>query len=658
MIKRFLCFVCILFISSAYSQVIPSGDFAKDYEYLSVKLSPDGSKLGVVMKIDGKRRLATLNVSNFETLGGIDFGDRGEVGNFHWVNNERLVIELWQRKSWLEQGENLGELFAINYDGSNSDLIYGYRAGEERRSSRIKKKEATRGWAEIVNVLPNDEKHILISSTSMTDRFGYQPNVASIEDFGNYPTVHKLNVYTGKLYRASARAPVPFTQFITTKDGELAFAIGTDEKSYNRSYRYIDREWVEMTDEIGSAFLPLVLDDSGDQLLFIDNLNQDKAGLYSLDLKSGKRSTIYVDENVDIEQVNFNADRSSAYAVRIDDGFPTYVMFNDSGKEAALFKAFLATFPGYKINVVSRSEDLSKSILHISNDVDPGSYYLFDSAENKLQFLFANLSNLDAKKMAQSTPISFSSFDGTKVHGYITYPINMDNKQKVPLVTLVHGGPHGIRDYWAFDREVQMLAAQGYAVLRVNYRGSGGYGAKFLASGYKQWGGAIQKDIIAGTQWALEQGKIDAAKVCIMGASFGGYSAVMAATLAPDLFKCAVANAGAYDLQMMLEQGDIPDLLYGSALLEHYIGSNEAKLVEFSPVHNVEKLKAKVFIAHGERDKRVPFAQAQGLKKALDKHNKPYVWFTKRTESHGFFDQGNRKDYYEQVSKFLATHLQ
>ena len=645
MIKIPLFIFCLFFTTFTYSETIPAGDFAKDYSYIDAKLSPDGNKLAVILKIEGSRRLIVFNAANFKTVGGVNFGARGEVGDFFWVNDERLVLELWQRKPWLEEGENYGELFAVNYDGSGSELIYGYRAGEMQTGSRIGKKKATEGWASIINMLEDDENNILIASTPMTD------------DQGGLATVHKLNVKTGKLGRMLTRAPTPFAKFVAKANGELAFVVGLDDQQNKKFYRFVDGEWLELSNQVGNDFRPLALDDSGKQLFFIDDLNEDKSGLYSLNLETGTRAKVYSDEIVDIGGVNFSSDGSSVYALRIDDGYPTYVMFNDSGEEANLFKSFLATFAGYKVSIRSRSADRKKSILYVSNDIDAGSFYMFDSDKNNLQFLFANLSHLDANKMAQSTPVSFASFDEKTIHAYISYPMNMAKDQKVPLVTLVHGGPHGVRDYWTFDRESQMLTAQGYAVLRVNYRGSGGYGSEYLRSGYRQWGNAIQKDIIAGTEWAIQQGKIDASKICIMGASFGGYSAVMAATLAPDLFSCVVANAGVYDLQMMHNEGDIPDLLYGRSYLNRAIGSDIEELRKFSPVNNVSKLKADVFIAHGKKDRRVPFEHAEALKEALDEHNKEYEWFVKSTESHGFFDESNRKEYFENVAAFLNKHL-
>jgi dipeptidyl aminopeptidase/acylaminoacyl peptidase len=163
---------------------------------------------------------------------------------------------------------------------------------------------------------------------------------------------------------------------------------------------------------------------------------------------------------------------------------------------------------------------------------------------------------------------------------YITYPTGVDETVAVPLVTLVHGGPNA-RDYWKFDPELQLLASQGYAVLRVNYRGSTGYGRKHMSGSEKQWGARVQQDIIEATQWVIQQGGIQQDKVCIMGGSFGGYSAVQSATLAPDLFKCVVAVAGVYDLEMMFDEGDIPRIIYGKEFLIKQLGTDRALMRKY-----------------------------------------------------------------------------
>ncbi len=299
--------------------------------------------------------------------------------------------------------------------------------------------------------------------------------------------------------------------------------------------------------------------------------------------------------------------------MRIDHTYPEYLIFNKQEEEAAIFRSLLATFAGLKVDITSSTKDGSKWIVNVSSDTSPGAYYLFDRNTNKIRFLFSTFNGVDEEHMSAMQPVSIAASDGMTIPGYLTLP--KAGPSPAPLVTLVHGGPHGVRDYWGFDREVQMLASQGYAVLQVNYRGSDGYGREFKQAGMKRWGDRIQQDIIEMTQWAMAQPEIDDNKACIMGASFGAYSALQSSILANDLFRCAIANAGIYDLSLLYEEGDVADLYFGEAYLESTIGLEPETLRDFSPVFNVDKLQAPVLIAHGELDRRAPFEHAEDLRK-------------------------------------------
>ncbi|MEW9797825.1 S9 family peptidase [Alteromonas sp. CYL-A6] len=641
--------VLFLFVSHCVNAdvALNPADLAKTSLYSEAKLSPDGKKLAVGVMVEGVRKLVIFDVNTFKNIGGVSLGDRNEVGNYYWATNERLVMEMLVRRPWKEEPEDYGELFAVDYDGGRPEIIYGARAGrdEMQTGSLTKKTVAEYGWGDIIHVLPDDPDHILISSTPMS------------EDHSNLPRVHRLNIYNGRMSRKITTAPIQDAAFITDRAGELKMATGEDENNQQRTYRYTGDTWEEVSADFGSRFSPLALNDDETRLYFLDNKDSDKLGLYTLDLTSGERKEIYTDKNVDISGINFTPDKSSVYALRVDDGYPSYMMFNDSGKEAGLFKALLSTFEGYRVSLTSSSDDGDKWIVYVSNDIDAGSFYLFDSKKQHLTQLFANLQHLDINLMAESVPVSFEARDGMMIHGYITYPVDMTETDKVPLVTLVHGGPHGQRDYWLFDREVQLLASQGYAVLRVNYRGSAGYGDNYQRAGYQHWGDTMQFDVIDGTRWAAAQPNIDADKVCIMGGSYGGYASVMSATLAPDLYKCVIANVGVYDLALMKRLGDIPDMLYGPAYLNKVLGDDDERLNAFSPVNRVSSLKAPVLIAHGKQDRRVPFEQAQRLEQALQAADKRYETFYKETESHGFRDEANRAAYYDRVASFLSAHL-
>jgi dipeptidyl aminopeptidase/acylaminoacyl peptidase len=644
---RCLSTLITLLVFSPLAFSITPAQLAAEDIYQGAKISPDGKKLGMIIVKDGRRKLAVVKSSDFRPIGGVDFGDKQEVGNFYWANNERLVIEVWVNEPWDDRARFYGELYAIDYNGKRGEMIYGSRAGASSVGSKIKKKVSIVGWAEVINLLPDDEDNILISS---------QPQSSNGDRIA---TVHKLDIYSGKLSGIVAGGPVPAASFIADNKGDVKIAYGLDRDFTRRIYKFDSksRDYSEIPNsDFGGGWRPSTIDQTGQYLFYIDDNEQDLEGLFKLNLETGEKTHIYTDDKVDITSINTTTDRSVAYAVRVDTDYPTYVMLDSENEEAKVFKSLLASFPGYAIQITSKSKDGNLWVIQASNDVSANAYYLYNRKKNKFSLLFANKADLNKQQLSQSIPISFPVSDGQTLHGYITYPAGIPETQSIPLVTLVHGGPH-LRDYWEFDPEVQLLTSQGYAVLRVNYRGSRGYGTKFYWASNKQWGDRVQQDIIEGTKWVIQQGGILQDKVCIMGASFGGYSAVQSATLAPDLFKCAVATAGVYDIEMMFEEGDVQGRLWGIASLEQHHGKDPELMRRYSPVNNLDKLKAKLLIAHGGQDVRVPIEHAEALMKKLDAKGVKYDTFIKDNENHGFHNEQNRTEYYQKVVAFLAKHL-
>jgi dipeptidyl aminopeptidase/acylaminoacyl peptidase len=245
--------------------------------------------------------------------------------------------------------------------------------------------------------------------------------------------------------------------------------------------------------------------------------------------------------------------------------------------------------------------------------------------------------------------------DGVKIRGYLTTP---NGKSKnLPMIVLVHGGPHGPFDDYDFNYETQLLASRGYAVLQVNYRGSGGRGREFMVSGYRRWGHEMQNDITDAVKWAIGFGVADRNRICIYGGSYGAYAALTGAYREPDMFKCAVGLSGIYDLPLMFNRGDIKDLKSGVRYLNDVLGSDEADLRERSPVYNAEKIKAAVFLIHGKEDERAPFEHAKRMREALQKAGNPPEWLSEGGEEHGIFNENHRARVYELMLQFFAKHI-
>ncbi|QOL26243.1 S9 family peptidase [Thalassotalea sp. LPB0316] len=622
--------------------------FANKWDYLfdsatyhSVKISPDGKHLAVAVNSEGKRALAFISRENMKMVGSAKLPGKNEVGEYFWANNERVVIKINQREPWQEQLVYYGELFAVDLDGSRGELIYGYRNFESSLGSRFKKKEGTMGWADVVDRLADEERHILIKSTPYDNQGDRMPGL------------YKLNIYNGKLKKLVMGSPVPYADYITNSNGDVKVVTGINKKFNREVHLRKGDSWQQVpTSNFGNKFWPLTLDESEENLFVIDNFNQDKAGLFKLNLASGTLKKIITDKKVDINHVKYTSDGHSIYALGVDDGFPSYYILNNELNEAKVFKGLIAAFPGQTVDITSKSENGEIYIVRVSSDIEAGQFYLYDLKKNKLKKLFKYYPKVKSKQLVYTDPFEFKSSDGLTISGYFT----QGKSKNAPLVVLVHGGPHS-RDYWEYSADVQYLALNGFSVMQVNFRGSAGFGHNFQAAGYENWGSLIQQDIFEAYQWAIKSGKAKAGKACIMGASFGAYSAVQSAINYPDTYQCAIGYAGVYDLQLLSEKGDIQRLGFGKAYIKETIGTDSARIAKMSPVHHAQQIKIPLMLAHGEEDQQVPYEHSLRLKASLDAANKPYEWHAFEKENHGFFDPDNKKQYMNHVLAFLKQHL-
>ena len=614
-------------------------------QYQNAKISPDGKYLAVSLLSQGKMALAFLERETMKTVGSAKFPGNHEVGRFYWVNDERVVIEMVVREPWLEQPQFYGQLFAINFDGRKGELIYGYQAGEMQTGSNIKKKKSIRGWGEIIDILPEDDEHILISSTPMS-------KTAEL-----FPTALKLNVYTGKVKKKLVRAPVANARFLTDNNGKIRAVSGIDKNYHSQLYLRQNDQW-KLVDHsiVGKSVYPLSVSASGKSLLTLDNKGQDLTGIFELNLNDLSYQHYFTDRAVDIKHVEMTTDGRSAYAIKIDETFPAYVILNKQAEEADTLKDLLKSFPYSEVTITSKTRNGNFYMVLVSSDIDPGTLYMFDKKHNKLSALFKMMPEVKTSDFVQVEPVKMTASDGQVLNGYFTAAKSADKNHIAPLVILVHGGPVA-RDYWQFSPQVQYLALNGYSVLQVNYRGSSGYGREFEIAGHQAWGTLIQQDIADAYQWLIKQNLAKAGNACIMGASFGAYSAIQSAVKFPDTYKCAIANAGIYDLELMFEEGDIQQRASGKSYLTRVLGTDKAQLKSMSPVHHVAGIKIPLLLAHGENDKRAPFEHARRLRSALDANNKPYQWFVIDKEGHGFYNPENQKAYMQEVINFLNKQL-
>ncbi|MFT7684815.1 MAG: dipeptidyl aminopeptidase/acylaminoacyl peptidase [Candidatus Azotimanducaceae bacterium] len=640
-------FFSLLLIASTSISAVSIDDLISDRKISTVKISPDGKTLSFRFLQDGVHGIGFLDRKANQITGRKALQAGHTVGNYVWANNERVVFEVMHTSETSKVPSFRGELFGHNIDGSQSKLIYGYRASE-KSVGRNTDQSRERSWGRIIDTLAKDKKHILISSQPWS------------QSGGKPATTAMLNIYNGKQKKnKGVRSKFAFANFLTDTKGNvrLVSSYREDSSVHLQTQPKIGSDWMEMpTEKFTNEFLALALSGDSESAYVLDVMDRDRLGLYRLSLDGKTFKHLYTNKEVDITQLSLTTDRHTVYAARIDAGEPSYTLFSKS-EEAGVFKQLLGSFPGNLVEITSKSRDGRFWVAFVYSDVNPGTYYLFDKKKLEVRHLFNSKPELSSADLAPTKAIKFTTFDGRSVSGFLTKGKSEKHQitKPAPLVVYVHGGPRA-RDYWGFDEGVQALATNGYSVLQINFRGSIGYGIDFRDAGNMHWGDDVQQDIISGTNWAIENKLASKGNICIMGASFGAYSALQSSILAPDLYNCAIGNAGIYDLTLMYTEGDVETNYGGVEFLEKAIGTDDDLLRKFSPVNNIEKLKTPVFIAHGKEDVRAPFIHAERLREALKTHNKPHEWFVKSNEGHGFYNGENQAQYLNAILAFLDKH--
>ncbi|MBB1507128.1 S9 family peptidase [Pseudoalteromonas sp. SG41-1] len=639
--------LCVVSFMSDANQSAPAvDDFSRSSEYSQVKISPNGSYLAVIMQPEGKKVLVILDAKKFTIHHAINFESNAQVGAYHWVRDDRVVVAKEYLRGWQDHPEYYGELYGVNADGSKAKYLVGY-LGEMQTGSRIKKATPLYGTSYLLDPLIHDEDKMLIVT---------YPWTSSSEP---HTVVYEVDIFSGKR-RKVTRSPSRMANFLTDHEGNVRVAVSSDD--YIKPTIHIREksggDW-QALNLAGLTYSDVELhafDSSGDAVYITASISGEAQGLYKLNLKTRAIDLIHKEEKVSPKQIWVDEASKELFAIETELGYPTYAFVDGQSDKSMRLKSLISALPGEQVQLVSSTEDGDTNIIYASNDRNPGQYYLFDAKSNNLRFLFASRSWIDAEQMAQTKPVSYTSRDGLTIYGYLTVPNNTIEKN-LPLVVMPHGGPHGPRDWWGFDPDAQLLASRGLAVLKVNFRGSGGFGRNFEHAGHRKWGAEIQFDIIDGVKYLVEQGTVNKNNICIMGASFGGYSALQSAILEPDMFKCAIGVVGVYDLPLMFKEGDVAERDSGQRYLQNVLGTDEAQLKAFSPSYNIDKLKAPVLIVHGGEDQRAPIEQAESLIAALKKAKHPYIYELLEDEGHGFYKQEHRTRYYQKVLTFLDQHL-
>ena len=634
--------------AAASAELQPVEHFLRKATFEDMKLSPDGKHLAVtVPQGDDQTVLAVIDRSSMKPTAVLGLRGKEHVDKFTWVSKDRLVVSVAKKEGMLDRPIPTGELFAVDADGKRSEMLFGYRlAASGSEASNIKKPTAERASAYLIDTLPEKKNQVLIA---------VHPWLTS--ERGTFSEARLMNVNTGRTTKV-ATSPVPFGTFLADREGHvrLSWPIASEREQQLYARSSDDDEWKLLHDESATSIRlwPIAFHEDNRRAYVVRMSTNAPDALHLLDTTNGKLTKVIGDARWDVEQPLFAAVRQDLYAMRLQADVPKLVFLDDASRQAKLSTAIAQAFPEQHAYFTSFTDDGALGLVHVYSDRNPGEFYLFELATMKATFIAASRQWVDPEAMASMRPIAVKARDGLMLEGYLILPRGK-NEKNLPLVVNPHGGPHGARDQWVFDEESQLLASRGYAVLKINFRGSGGYGDAFEKAGYRQWGGAMQDDVADAVRWVVAEGYADPERVCIYGASYGGYTALMNAARYPDLYACSVGYVGVYDLQLMYNDGDIKETLWGRSYLERVLGREG--LSAASPVNLADKITMPVMLIHGGEDFRVPPEHADRMRKALRKAGNDPEWLFERREGHGFYNMDNRVKLYTQLLAFLDKHI-
>lgn len=620
-LKGLLLLVSLLLGAQAAARQIPIEDFFKDAEFTAISLSPDGKHMAVTAPQSDRTVLAVLRVSDKGIVGKWDFGENRHFRQVLWANNDRLLFSITVKTGRYDFETSRGNMYASNIDGSKRIDIPN---GEYYR---------------VVSLTPEDPRTILVER-SLANAY-----------------LSTLDVYTGKVTTV-ATAPVERGTFLVDHESKPRFVHGAMNDGRNVTYRRDGDKWtlVHESERNGATYIPLGFAADNQHVYMAKGEQGRPETVVLLDMQTREEEQLSSNGTVSPSAYLWSSDRKTLLGVQYEDGIPYWDWVDTQHPETLVYAGLVKAFPGKAINFLRPSADGRYLAMRVYSDKQPSEAFLFDRQTKQATYLAGSMDWIKPEEMSPMKPISFKARDGLELHGYLTIPAGSDGKN-LPMIINPHGGPHGPRDEWGFNPEVQLLANRGFAVLQVNFRGSGGYGNAFEGKGYRKWGTTMQDDLTDAVKYVVAQGHADPNRVCIYGASYGGYAALMSAVREPDLYRCTVGYVGVYDLDAQ-HDADFAGQKFGQSYLKDVYPESKAERMEHSPAYGVARLKIPVMLVHGEKDVRVPIKNLHFLvEKMAAVGKKPEVVVIEPKEAHGFRDLKNNVNLYTKMLAFFDKYI-
>jgi dienelactone hydrolase len=613
------------------------------------RISPDGQE--VALRIGGRGKhyvLAVLHIATLQPTPVAAFQDQ-DVADFRWVGAHRLVMSVEPTlvgPGRIECGQGL---FAVDDDGQ------GFRKLVESCRSFVKEQSYGR------ETLPWNTWPIDLASPPDDDTvFAVQPQEFSQDKGLDYFHLLRVNTRTGR--DEELEVPLHSRHFVIDHSGRVRAATVIENNQARVLVLDPEGQWKEIDrydPYVSDGLEPQHIDREG-RLFLSGSRKRNTQALYVYDTKQGRLNETPILSSADFDvkpEVLANQDRVLGIRYETDSIETVWLDPGMRAVQAALDKRL----PG-RVNLIDLPRSAVPDTVLVTSFADrlPRAYYLYDAKADKLTLLGATHSRVDPRQMGKQLFVRYKARDGTSIPAYVTFPPGRERKG-LALVVLVHGGPFVRGVTWGWDPEAQFLASRGYAVLQPEYRGSTGFGYEHFHAGWKQWGGRMEEDVADGARWMVSEGLADSGRICIMGASYGGYASLIGLAKDAGLYRCGVAWAAVTDLRLLgsWAWGGGTDLYkrYGLPRLVGDEKEDAEMLRADSPVENAARIRAPLLLAHGTFDATVPIVHGERMRDLLREKNPAFEWIQYDDEPHGWIREETKFDFWRRVEKFLATQL-
>lgn len=634
--------------AQAAAPSIPIADFFRTPAIRDMRMAPGGKSIAAIREVNGRSNIAVMDVATRKVLIITTFTD-ADVTALGWITADRLNFSLYDRSRGSGDQEASG-LFVIERDGT------GFRPIVERSL-----------LTEGARLLPGGStllQRVRENGKTTEDVLIYVPSMQAQGRFSS--SVYRVN--TGTLRSSLVTLGGPGNAVSWTFDTQNVARVALSQHDGATRFNYRESEqspwrvvFEARFEDVTKVVIPLAFDAQG-TLYVSAYAGKDTAAIYRFDPATGKTigdavvaldgfdlggGLIFSGDSKQLRGVVYEADRRRIFWID-----PERKKLQDQIDQALPDRVNLLQFdldnPETPVLVTSYS------------DRDPGRFLLFDTKKAEPLQVAASHPWIKPETMSPTKVIRYTARDGMSIPAQLTIPIGSSGK--LPLVVLHYGGPWVRPFHWSWDPIVQFLASRGYAVFMPAPRASRGFGAKLFTAGWKQWGLGMQDDVTDGVRALIKDGVVDAARVCIAGASYGGYLTMMGLAKEPELFKCGINWVGVTDPTFMftVTWTDFNQIDSGRFDLPLLIGDPDKDREQFkrtSPVERAAEIKQPVLMAYGGLDRRVPLINGEKMRAALAPHNKQVEWVVYPDEGHGWMKLESDLDFWGRVERFLAKNL-